>query len=131
MLLYLNNAKDFTDTLDDVLQQAVLNYYEYLDIDIAYKNTQKYIYNQHTKRQNNHTDIDTIEHLLYTDIDTEQVQDTFTRYEIKLDTKEKAEYYKSLVLRTENNLKSKRQQVFTSSRQKQQTITKLQKLQII
>lgn len=130
-LLYLNNMQNFYSTLEDILQQATLNYFEYLDINIAYKETQKYVYNQHTKRQDNHTDVENVEHLLLTEIDAEHVQETFASYTIKLDSKDKAEYYKSLILRTEKNLKSKQQRVFTSSRQKQQTLNKLQKMQII
>ena len=128
--LYLNNDyNSFSYILQDILMQAITEHYT--DTTTAYKNTLKYVYHNYYKTQTRQRPLEHYENEITTTIDTEQVQQTFASYTIKLDTKDKQEYYKSLVLRTEKNLKSKQQRVFTSSRQKQQTINKLQKLQII
>lgn len=129
--LYLQNRTDFKDTLEDILQQAVLNFYT--DKEMAYKMTMRYIYNQHTKRINYHYDIDTMETIdngLFVEIDTEQVQERFSYYNIQLNTKEKQDYYTHLLIRTEKNSK-KRGGAFKDKRQREQTINKLKKLQII
>lgn len=127
--LYLNNDyNSFSYILQDIIQQCITEYYT--DTTTAYKNTLKYVYNQYYKTQTKNRPIEHYEQELSTTIDTEQVNEHFTYYNIKLDTQEKAEYYKQLVLRTQTNL-SKRQQVFTSKRQKEQTLNKLNKLQII
>lgn len=131
VVLYLQNRTDFKDTLEDILQQAVLNFYT--DKETAFKITMRYVYNQHTKRINNHYDVDTMETIdngLYVEIDTEQVQERFARYNIQLDSKEKQEYYTHLIIRTEKNSK-KRGGAFKDKRQREQTINKLKKLQII
>ena len=128
--LYLNNdLHSFSSILEDILQETIKNYY--IDKDTAYKNTLKYIYHQYFKTQTRNRPIEYHESDLVTTIDSEQVQESFTSYEIKLDTIEKQKYYKSIVLRTYNNLHKKQKRVFTSIRQKEQTINKLQKLQII
>ena len=128
--LYLNNdATSFSLILQDILMQCITEYYT--DKDTAYKNTLKYVYNQYFKTQTRQRPLEYHENELQTTMDAEQVQETFASYTIKLDTKDKQEYYKSIVLRTYNNLQQKQKRVFTSIRQKQQTIDKLKKLQII
>lgn len=128
--LYLNNDYNaFSYILQDILMQAITEYYE--NKETAYKNTLKYVYHNYYKTQTRQRPLEHYEQELFTTMDADTVQETFTSYEIKLDTQAKQEYYKSIVLRTYNNLQQKQKRVFTSTRQKEQTITKLQKLQII
>lgn len=128
--LYLNNdTNSFKYILQDILQECYTNYLE--NKDTAYKMTMRYIYHTYYKTQTRQRPLEHYEQELSTTIDTEQVQDTFKYYNVKLDTKDKQEYYKSIVLRTYENLHKKQKRVFTSTRQKEQTINKLQKLQII
>lgn len=128
--LYLNNdVNSFKYILDDIISQAITEYYT--DTTTAYKNTLKYIYHNYYKTQTRQRPLEHYENEVTTTIDDEQTQASFNYYNIKLDTKEKQEYYKSIVLRTYDNLHKKQKRVFTSTRQKQQTINKLQKLQII
>lgn len=128
--LYLNNDyNSFSYILQDILQQAITEHFT--DTTTAYKNTLKYVYNQYYKTQTRQRPLEYHENEITTTIDTEQVTEHFTSYEIKLDTEAKKEYYKSIVLRTYENLNKKQKRVFTSTRQKEQTIAKLQKLQII
>lgn len=128
--LYLNNdSSSFRLILEDIFQECYKNYLE--NKETAYKNTMKYVYNQYYKRQVRNRPIEHHEQELATTLDNNTVNERFTSYSLKLDTKEKQEYYKSLVIRTYNNLHQKQKRVFTSTRQKEQTINKLQKLQII
>ena len=45
--LYYRHTKDFKDILEDILQECYLEYMQ--DIETAYKNTMKYIYNTYFK----------------------------------------------------------------------------------
>lgn len=128
--LYLNNdLTSFSYILEDITQQTITEYYE--NKETAFKNVFRYVYQQYYKTQTRQRPIDYHEKELFTTIDIEQVQERFSYYKLKLDTQEQRDYYKSLLLRTYDNLHKKQKRVFTSIRQKEQTIAKLQKLQII
>lgn len=128
--LYLNNDNNsFKYILEDIFHECYCNYLE--DSEMAYKNTMKYIYNTYYKTQTRQRPLEHHENEIITTIDDEQTQASFNYYSIKLDSKEKADYYKSILLRTYDNLHKKQKRVFTSTRQKQQTLDKLKKLQMI
>ena len=128
--LYLNNdLTSFSYILEDIISQCITEYFT--DATTAYKNTLKYIYHTYYKTQTRQRPLEHYENEITATIDDDTVQASFKYYNIKLDTKEKQDYYNSIVLRTYDNLHKKQKRVFTSTRQKQQTINKLQKLQII
>jgi len=129
-LYFSNNIENFTDILYDILLECLTNYYE--NSEKAYKTTMKYIYSQYFKAQTNGNtteNLDTLEH-------KEALKPLYSHYNIKVtnyftvNTKEQIKYIDELIKRTQNNLiNSKR--VFTSTRQKNQTINKLKALKIL
>lgn len=127
--LYLNNEREtFKTILEDALQQAILFYLEKQET--AYKKTMSYIYKQYVSPRLYNAPLEHYEAELSIEIDKKQVQASFTQYNIKLDTKEKQQYYKSLIIQADGNLQ-KSQRVFANGRQKKQAINKLKELQII
>lgn len=120
ILLYLmNNIDTFYDILQDILQTCVCEYYT--DYEKAYKNTMKYVYNTYFKQAQKE-----LQKQFYKNITSR----TIAPITITLITEEQKQTWQELENRTYYNLQ-KRQQVFTSTKQKQQTINKLQKLNII
>lgn len=127
--LYLNNNYDtFKDILEDILQEATTNYYT--DTNTAYKNTMNYIYRTYTRQVKYHTKQDINDITVATNIANDRPKHYYTSYQIITDTKEQKDYYNELVERTEKNLE-KAKRVFIGSKQKPQTINKLQKLKMI
>lgn len=120
ILLYLmNNIDTFYDILQDILQTCVCEYYS--NESTAYKNTLKYVYNTYFKQTQKQKQIQYYKNI------TSKTIPTIT---ITLITEDQKSYWQELENRTYNNLvKTKR--VFTSTRQKEQTKQKLQKLKII
>jgi hypothetical protein len=122
--LYLNNSYDtFTYILQDIFQECYCNYLD--NQETAYKETMKYVYNQYYKTQCKHRPVEQHEQETAVIIDYEYTQEHTSNVE-KITCKELQQYYIELLERTSKNL-SKDKKVFINGRQKQQTITKLQK----
>lgn len=120
ILLYLMNKIDaFYDILHDILQTCVCEYYA--DSDNAYKNTLKYVYNTYFKQTQVQKQIQYYKNI------TNKTIPTIT---ITLITNEQKEYWQELENRTYNNL-NRVKKVFINGRQKEQTINKLHKLDLI
>ena len=128
--LFYNHTKDFEYILDDILQQAILE--SLLDLEKAYKNTMHYIYNTYFKATTNNnktcdlTELEKTEHI--TTIYYESTTNIQTYFNIQTDLQRN--YIDNLLQRTSENL-YKDKKVFTSGRQKDQTLNKLKKLNII
>lgn len=120
ILLYLmNNITQFNDILEDILQTCICEYYD--DCDNAYKNTMKYVYDTYFKQGQKQKQIQYYKNI---------TQKTIPTITITLITNEQKEYWQDLENRTYNNL-NKTKRVFTSTRQKEQTINKLHKLDLM
>jgi len=128
--LFYKHTQDFKDILDDILQECYMEYMQ--DMEKAYKNTMKYIYNTYFKAiTNNNTtqdlqELEKKEHL--TNIYYESKTNIQAYFNIQTDLQKS--YLDSLLERTNNNLYNTKR-VFTSTRQKEQTLSKLKKLDII
>lgn len=119
LLSLMNNIDTFYDILQDILQQCVLEYYT--DNENAYKNTLKYIYNTYFKQGQKQKQIQ-----YYKNIS----QKTIPTITITLITDSQKNYWQELENRTYNNLQ-KYGRCFCGGRQKEQTIEKLKKLELI
>ena len=128
--LYYRHTKDFKDILDDILQECYLEYMQ--DIETAYKNTMKYIYNQYFKAETNNNKTCDLQELEKTEHITTIYYTSKANIQayFNLQTDLQRSYIDSLLKRTNENL-YKDKKVFTSGRQKTQTINKLKKLDII
>ena len=123
--LYLNNDYNaFSYILQDIFQECYTNYLE--NQETAYKQTMKYIYNQYYKTLCRYRPVEQHEQETAVMIDYEYTQEAFTSKVDKITSKDLQKYYIDLLERTDKNL-IKEKKVFTSGRQKTQTITKLQK----
>lgn len=127
--LYLKYEQHtFTTILEDVLQEAVANYYT--EPTTAYKETMHYIYTTYTKQVKKDT-ITSIEDITVAcGLNGYKEKHYIKNYTINTSTQEQKEYYDYIIERTEKNLQTKKQ-VFQSNRQKEQTINKLNKLNIL
>ena len=123
--LYFNNT-DFNDILKDIIIEAIANYYE--DPQTAYKQTFKYVYKQYYKPQTTNRPLEQHENeLLHEEDNHRRCSWNITHYYTKVEQKE---YWNSITLRTYNNLQTHKK-VFINGRQKQQTLNKLKKLNMI
>lgn len=128
--LYYRHTKDFNDILEDILQECYLEYMQ--DIEKAYKNTMKYIYNTYFKASVNNNKTCDLQELEKTEHITTIYYESKTNIQayFNLQTDLQRSYVDSLLKRTSENL-YKEKKVFTSGRQKAQTLSKLKKLDII
>ena len=102
------------------------------DMEKAYKNTMKYIYNTYFKAETNNNKTCDLQELEKTEHITTLYYESRTNIQayFNLQTDLQRSYIDSLLKRTSENL-YKEKKVFTSGRQKQQTLSKLKKLDII
>ena len=128
--LFYKHTKDFKDILDDILQECYLEYMQ--DMEQAYKNTMKYIYNTYFKASTNNNTTQDLQELEKTEHLTTIYYESKTNIQayFNIQTDLQKSYLDSLLERTNNNLYNTKR-VFTSTRQKDQTINKLKKLDII
>lgn len=128
--LYYKHIKDFSYILDDIMQQAMLEYM--LDSEKAYKNTMKYIYNTYFKAETNNNKTCDLQELEKTEHITTIYYESTTNIQayFNIQTDLQRNYIDKLLQRTSENL-YKDKKVFTSGRQKEQTINKLRKLDLI
>lgn len=125
--LYLNNNYDaFKLILEDILQQLYMLYLE--DSEKAFSNIYTYAFSTYYNPQANNEPLENYENELT--VDKVHSRSCSWRVTHNLNTKIQKEYYKSLVTRTTKNLQT-RKQVFTSKKQKEQTLKKLASLGII
>lgn len=126
--LYLNNDYNaFNLILQDIIQECYALYLE--NKETAFKECYKYVYYTYYRPQTTNRPIEYYENELI--VDKVHSRSCSWRVTHNLNTKVQKEYYKSIVTRTARNLKLAKPQVFTSQRQKQQTINKLKSLGII
>ena len=128
--LYYRHTKDFEDILEDIMQECYLEYMQ--DIETAYKNTMKYIYNTYFKAETNNNKTCDLQELEKTEHITTIYYESKANIQayFNLQTDLQRSYVDNLLKRTSENL-YKDKKVFTSGRQKSQTINKLHKLDII
>lgn len=128
--LYYRHTKDFNDILEDILQECYLEYMQ--DIEKAYKNTMKYIYNTYFKAETNNNKTCDLQELEKTEHITTIYYTSKANIQayFNMQTDLQRSYVDSLLKRTSENL-YKEKKVFTSGRQKTQTVSKLKKLDII
>ena len=128
--LFYRHTKDFEDILEDILQECYLEYMQ--DSERAYKNTMKYIYNTYFKAETNQNKTCDLQELEKTEHITTIYYENKANIQayFNLQTDLQRSYIDSLLKRTSENLYKERK-VFTSGRQKAQTINKLHKLDII
>lgn len=128
--LYYNHTKDFEYILQDILQQAMLE--SLLDLERAYKNTMKYIYSTYFKATTNNNKTCDLQELEKTEHITTIYYESTTNIQayFNIQTDLQRNYIDNLLKRTSENL-YKDKKVFTSGRQKDQTMSKLKKLDII
>lgn len=128
--LFYMHTQDFKDILEDILQECYMEYMQ--DIEKAYKNTMKYIYNTYFKAETNNNKTCDLQELEKTENITTIYYESKANIQayFNLQTDLQRSYVDSLLKRTSENL-YKDKKVFTSGRQKEQTINKLHKLDII
>lgn len=125
--LYMKHDRDnFKMILDDALQQAILFYLE--EQETAYKKTMSYIYKQYVSPCLYNAPLENYENeLTYEESNHRRCSWNITHYFTKVEQKE---YWQQLTLRTEQNY-ARTKRLFTSTRQKEQTLNKLKKLDML
>ena len=125
--LYMKHDREnFKTILEDALQQAILFYLE--EEETAYKKTMGYIYKQYVSPCLYNAPLEHYENELTVDYEHQRrVRWNITHYFTKVEQKE---YWRQLTIRTEQNY-AKTKRLFTSIRQKEQTLNKLKKLEML